>query len=291
MDQAFLFHPNGMVVELPLPLSCDVKRYIRSVGNTVYLFDAAGNTAREPVRIHNCFTIMAASPNKGHYQQFLNHCHIKYFMPCWTLPEMLCVENYLPTETVKQVKHRFEQFGGIPRFVWCDSTAYEIYQTTLEDTLNSLSLKRVERFIDGSEILPEESHWIFQYEVAEDYIHKSLRFATPSIAQQATAKFAKEGGNSLANCVLATRSAPAVCGYLFEEYAHHVLVRGGVFRGTECQPNRHSSYFECTRKQKETLIHRGSSSPRIKRLRRLERNESSRKPCLLHLNEPKPPIF
>ena len=97
---------------------------------TWYLVDPGGNkSAEEPLR-RPAFTIIATSPNRSHYQQFLKDVGWRLWLPVWTAEELQSfAPHYWPNADVEEckqrVKRRFDELGGIPRFVLCNEIKFQ----------------------------------------------------------------------------------------------------------------------------------------------------------------------
>ena len=90
----------------------------------LYLFEPSTSLV-EPY-ITDVQTTITTSPDKRRYHQFYKHEAEKYYMPCWNLPELQLVGCHIAEQCdpemkdlfePEKIKERFNEFGGIFRYV------------------------------------------------------------------------------------------------------------------------------------------------------------------------------
>src|SRR5262249_23110965 len=97
---------------------------------TWYLIDPS-NEWREPARVP-AITVMAASPNKQHYKQWLKEVATMFWMSVWSLEELAAIREYSAQTGFEPISEhllfeRYELFGGIPRFVFSEELMTKQY--------------------------------------------------------------------------------------------------------------------------------------------------------------------
>ncbi len=115
-DRMWVFRADGTTSVIRHPRSQDFDPPELDDPHTVYLFDTAGESPREPLRV-DAYTVVASSPNPANFKQFLKRVGSKLYLPCWSLEDLKCVLGFFPHITEEVLEERFLRFGGIPRFV------------------------------------------------------------------------------------------------------------------------------------------------------------------------------
>lgn len=232
-NRTCLISPTGEVTTSASPIPHDLlDDTIAMLKDVIYLFDAAGNQkAHEPVALDelSSYTLVTASPNKSHYQNFKKRSHVvTYYMPSWTFKELNSVLPCVPATLQSTLPGRFEQFGGVPKIIWCSpQEKYDGLVSALESK-PGLTVASVQSLLGKPDVPQEIGSLIFHYEVEKGYCKASIRFATPTIANMVADHMNGLGLTSLATLVGSTLSVPAVCGHFFEKYANQKLEQGGT---------------------------------------------------------------
>lgn len=158
-DVAYFFSNDGSVrgidaprVNRPWPFADDP--------NSLYIFDAAQGVVREPLEI-TAFTIVLSSPNEKNYGQFLSRIGFDalIFLPDWTLEELCAVLPFVDDRVVNQVetdavvKARFVKIGGVPRYVFASSNAFDAAVDKLVDGMSRISSD------DFHAVISKEKDW------------------------------------------------------------------------------------------------------------------------------------
>ena len=112
---------------------------------SLYLFEP-GNSLIEPVMC-GVQTILTFSSNQTRYHKLSRDSGIKYYMPCWTLPELQLVAAHVAQKdstldvemTPDAVSKRFNRFGGIFRYVIPTSMQYSKMIEAEQDTSLSMT--------------------------------------------------------------------------------------------------------------------------------------------------------
>lgn len=117
------------------------------------------------------FTLITAAPDPKHYKALRNCGSPRLFMQPWSLAELQAVAPLMLVNrkvlSAKEVERRFQQVGGVPRYVfagnyqdWLDEFAREIYNCDLRWVARQMRST-------ASTVAPSEKHMLFTYTVAD----------------------------------------------------------------------------------------------------------------------------
>ena len=100
--------------------------------SSVYLVDSGrGIKAKEPLVIPNATTILASSPRKDHYDDFLETGDAKMrYMPLWSWEDICSAVPWLGRgrgKTESDVRQRYDEIGGLVRYIFRDDDAYRLF--------------------------------------------------------------------------------------------------------------------------------------------------------------------
>jgi len=235
-NKAWLFRPNLPVLLFDPASSVAFPNELDNP-NTIYLFDPAGNkTAREPRQV-KAFTVVTASPNNAHYQQFIKRVENRLYMPCWSEDEIVEISNYRPPHIkIEEVMQRYYKYGGIIRHIFAKND--EVYSRDLDSAINTFQPDLLYKTPAGLEVMPKASHCLFGYIVSSDYQNATLSFLSDEICTRVLSHIHKLKLVSALHFVLACSNDPkaetaALYGHIFEGIAHQILSRGGTFEYRE----------------------------------------------------------
>jgi hypothetical protein len=145
---------------------------------TVFLHDP--KPGEEPPKV-NAFTIIASSPKKSNFRDFLKRKTTKFYMPVWSLEELESCNSALWKMSPKDLRSAFLKFGGITRYIVDPETSLLALQEAINQAENLDSL-----FKDASkiELAPESSHKLLQYSVSESFEVSCIQFASEYVYKQ-----------------------------------------------------------------------------------------------------------
>ena len=177
-----------------------------SPDKALYLFEP--NTSLvEPYITAGVQTTITCSPDRRRYHEFFKREAEKYYMPCWNLPELQLVGSHIAEKCdpemkylfePEKIKERFNEFGGIFRYVLPTSKNKLLKARHAQaDAVNNI--KSVQLFLPGNDIEKTDenhgniSHMILQYAIdyggenegEEDEFKKfSMRPVSPKVNQK-----------------------------------------------------------------------------------------------------------
>jgi len=194
---------------------------------TIYLFDPAGHILREPLKL-GAFTVVTSSPNPRNYQQFAKSIKGKIrYIPVWTWDE---IEKIIPENDKTVIRKRFEIFGGIPRYLFSDE---EDNKNQLDEAINNLDIKELERSLGGAAALKSISHKVIQYDVElPDYRKTTIKFSSSYVESKVTEKLLEKSEKDYISFLHYSKSYPNIAtvrGSMFERYGHNKLPKGGKY--------------------------------------------------------------
>lgn len=234
-NKAWLFNSDGSVNVFAPITSLAFPSTITDDANSIYLFDPAGKDPREPRQV-SAFTVVTASPDPRHYQQFNKRIgNKKYYMPCWTRDEITSILSCFPNLNQNTVESRVVKYGGIPRYVLTET---DDWHPELEKAISGANLDDLQKSVGGPEVLPAVSHKLLHYDPI-GYVDCAVRFASPYIADRISNKLLVEQTHKAIEFLQRSAHIPtlaSVRGSLFENYAHSVLQGNGtwVIHGLTC---------------------------------------------------------
>lgn len=233
-DVVWVLRPDGHTRRVQVQHRNDIPELQES--STLYLLDPAGHrTPREPV-MSDAFTLVAASPNRAHYQQFLKRVQHKRFFPTWMLAELLAVRKFVePSLEESELRRRFEVFGGISRAVFSRNILEMELQ--LDGAIATCHMVQIQDSLGCQDTAPQASHQLLQYDVDPDasppFSSVTTRFASGYVERKFTQRVAQVEIRDVWSLVSATAGEPrvaAVRGSAFEALAMRLLRMGGQFR-------------------------------------------------------------
>ena len=194
----------------------------------VYLFDP-DEKALEPL-LSSVFTIVATSPQEKHYKALKKRDAPRRYMPCWSLDELTLASKVDPAE----VKDRWLQWGGIPRFV--NSNNQDGLKSDLKKAIMGMNLSLFLKYLRTPEITEEDqktiSHMVVQYRIVEnnnDYSACELDFASEQIGEQVImAKGEQDWKGLISHYELMRRQEwqGVYLGHLWEHLCHKIVPLG-----------------------------------------------------------------
>lgn len=186
--------------------------------------------ALDPAKV-NAKTILVSSPNKGNFREYVKDAPDAYFMPPWSLEEILeCNRLVGYGRTVAELRDGFEKVGGVPRYLLTKTPAAGVAEVkeAISGTGN-LAWKEVEHsLVTKGSVSGKVLHLI----PGADFKTFEFRFASRYVEDQIF-EIAKEGREQDL-CRLISDSSElgetgGVRGVLFERVAHLRLAQGGEF--------------------------------------------------------------
>lgn len=202
---------------------------------TVYICDTGGNAAEPP----NCFafTLVLSSPDRSHYKQWLTS-KVTLYAPPWSLEEALGFR--LPSCNEASVRSRFEDIGGIARYLFCDEVLAKQYTAAATARLAAADLCLVEELLSAPPWvltadfrIPFHLLHIFPLEAADgtvDYYQGTLRLPSRALSDLFVSALAEKNSSDLLGFLTKTVQNSVLAGLrgqVFEVYARQTIARGG----------------------------------------------------------------
>ncbi len=114
-------------------------------------------TETSPVLAH---TVIAAAPNKNHYQDFLKrYGSVLYFISPWKWEEIAAIREVSGVKgsdgkpiSEEELRKRYKLFGGIPRHVFATQGQFETMQVALESAVSGVKEDTISRAISCQEL-------------------------------------------------------------------------------------------------------------------------------------------
>ncbi|CAG8500197.1 1494_t:CDS:2, partial [Ambispora leptoticha] len=206
-------------------------------------------------------TILLCSPQKRHYNEFDKFVGttIRY-MPVWSWDEVNeCKSGMFSHLDDNKIEDLFSIWGGIPRFVLEKALDFS-QQRRLEDAIDR-SDERLFQFVGELDHDQDTSHKLIhihtnlpreegeENEKGENapYIQKFIRFASEWVAEKVMGKLENNCSQRLRNFVVASYSEneySTLRGNIFEQIAHKIIQKGGIFNIRPLESDSASSTIE-----------------------------------------------
>ena len=144
----------------------------------LYLFEPSTSLV-EPYITDAVQTTITCSPDQRRYYQFYKREADKYYMPCWNLPELQLVGCHIAEQCdpemkdlfePEKIKERFNEFGGIFRYV-LPSSKTKLLKARHAQANAIENVKSAQIFLPGDDIEKTYethrniSHFILQYAI------------------------------------------------------------------------------------------------------------------------------
>ena len=215
---------------------CD---YLISISPIIYLYDCATKAPARTLLFKN--VVVFSSPNHSNYADVLKDGALKIYMPVWSLEEIhrLHSKSYRSI-SADHVKHYYEVFGGIPRYIFGDGDkeVAESRQKDLEAYCDAFTIEMLYQ-LGMLQLKEDYSHLLFHLvttkkdDGSHDYSSCSMDFASQFVAE-CIYKTLKEKEKD--DCVRFLRASvdnslfAVLRGRIFEMKAHECLQNGGRFK-------------------------------------------------------------
>lgn len=192
-------------------------RTIACLPETFYILD--GRDA-DPVR-STCLTLFISSPRSNIFKDWCYHAMIEpWYLPVWSLEELRnCRTQCHPTISQEVVDHRYEQYGGIARYVFWPEGEPPSIEGVVSDTNARQSIRSVG---EPSQLFPT-SHMLLHISTDENLHFKHVALASRYVGRLLFSKYFDETFENLKS-LLGGRGALA--GHLFECYVHYLFENG-----------------------------------------------------------------
>ncbi|CAG8575757.1 3650_t:CDS:2 [Ambispora leptoticha] len=206
-------------------------------------------------------TILLCSHQKQHYREFDKYVGTTIrCMPVWSWNEVneckIGMFNHLEDA---RVEYLYSRWGGIPRFTLKKALDFS-QQGLLEEAINK-SDERLFQFVGELDHAQDVRHRIIhihtnlpreegeENEKGEEapYIKKFIIFASEWVAEKVMDIFERDCSRRLRNCVAASLSEDeyiTIWGVTFEQIAHRILQKGGIFNIRPLESDFTSSTIE-----------------------------------------------
>lgn len=146
-----------------------------------------GGVRRSP----DAFVVITAPPNYQLYKSLMKAGGAPLYMAPWSLEELQAVRQLLLVGSkalpAKEVKRRFGQFGGVPRYIFIRKDVYQRCLDELDQQIRDCDPFWVARQLRVSYIgVPSEKHILFHYTVADtEHPHPvKVELASPYVYQR-----------------------------------------------------------------------------------------------------------
>jgi hypothetical protein len=184
---------------------------------TFYIID--GHNA-DPVQ-SDCLTLFISSPRSDTFKNWYYHAMTTpWYFPVWSLKELRdCREVCYPTISEEVVDRRYEQYGGIARYLfWTDQDPPAIKFVVAD----SDARKSIRAVGEPSQLFPS-SHMLLHITVDDDQHFQHMTLASRYVGRLLFSKHFDETFELLKS-LLGSRGALA--GHLFECYVHYLFENG-----------------------------------------------------------------
>lgn len=272
----WLLSPNGPIFRGGF----DCFRFELQNPATIYICDCGKDQYRNP-EIVFAKTIVLSSPNKQHYDGWLNEERniLRLFLPLWSLEEVRAVEPAVyPIQQSAQIdsngnkmkdangadimvnKHeqRFQLFGGSARFIFSPLTD-DVLLEELHNRIQTCNLPAVIKSASTNLklVLPmQDVTWrLLRIEVEEDdaagqpyYQSVKLDFISDYVLGRLVSRKENEYQNQLVELLREAGESvqsdtSSLRGKVFERYSLNQLAEGGVFRARWLKDPLHSDMW------------------------------------------------
>jgi len=180
----------------------------------------------------NATTILLSSPRLDRINEVRKKANAQYYMPTWTLDEVLLCNQHLYGYNHGVIQQAFARWGGVPRYV-IEFLSDEEQQNQLGKAIEEaakMTLGELATKLKGGD---EGSHFLFHLAPSPDFRKVTYRFASRFVEIKVMEKIREKSMDSLFAIVKDAQdvnSAHSFSGTVFESVAHVTLQRGGVFR-------------------------------------------------------------
>jgi hypothetical protein len=154
----------------------------------------------------------------------------EYYMSIWDWAELEeCRSLVFPSLAACDVRSRYEQWGGLPRYV-LEKTSY-IDQQALSRAINRSSIRLVREAAFWSSPNPRVSDLLLHTAVADDFVTTRMEWASAWVFEKFFEKALLEGMENLVSLLRVARGPErgSLRGRLWEGLCHGALARGGNF--------------------------------------------------------------
>jgi len=194
-------------------------------------------------------TLSTVSPNISRYKEFCKNGAVKFYMPSYTLEELLAIGNFMldrdsslkkDTElrnlyTPHLIKERFVEFGGIMRHV-LPNTMDKLKQARkdMKQAISDCDARALLR--SGNPESTDVSHFVMQYDVEKEgegrFTDFGLNFTSEKIRLQLQEKVLEQHINDKIIALIKNDEMPsfmssALLSKVFEDVIWHQLVSAG----------------------------------------------------------------
>ncbi|KAM6496299.1 hypothetical protein JOM56_009005 [Amanita muscaria] len=172
-----------------------------------------------------CLTLFISSPRSNTFKDWYVHAMItpKYF-PVWSLEELQsCRELCYPTLDAKTVDDRYQQYGGVARYVFFQAGK----PPCIESAISDADARRSIRSVGSPSILHPNSHMLLHIVVDEYLEYDYITLASRHIGILLFTKYFEEMLDNLQDML---GGGGALAGHLFECYCHFVFQQGYFLR-------------------------------------------------------------
>jgi hypothetical protein len=199
--------------------------------HTIFLCDP--KPGEEPVKV-NAFTIIASSPKKSNFKEFLKRKTSKFYMPVWSLEELKECNSTLWNLPANKTDSGFSKFGGIPRYILdMEKSLQALHETiALVPDVDTLF-----KDVTNMEMAPESSHKLLQYSVSESFTVTCVKFASEYVYVRLRERFYENNELQEIKDFLKYEKVPekrGVCGMQWQFLARSQLLKVMQFLPTIC---------------------------------------------------------
>jgi hypothetical protein len=184
------------------------------------------------VDVINAKTILVSSPNENNFHDFVKKIDVtkdSYYMPPWSLEEILDCNGKMYNRRVSDVRAGYEKVGGVPRILLEKDTVDIGPVSDAIITTSGLAWKEISRNLAvNSQVSGKVFHMIptadlrnFEYRFASKYVEDEVFSRVSDNSEAAICQFIRDS-RSLGE-------AGGLAGVLFERIAHLRLEKGGDF--------------------------------------------------------------
>jgi len=192
-------------------------------------------------------TLATVSPNVGRYKEFVKNGAKKLYMPTWALEDLLAVGNHMkaqgsiseamiPHFSAKEIEARFNEFGGIIRYVLPEGL--HVVEEARKDRREAVQRANLDLIMQVANIEdPDVSHHLAQYVVPVEgegaFEAWTINFVNQKVVDMLESKLVEANLNQMITTLIHNDGTPSylvdACPKIYENVvARRLTGHGGI---------------------------------------------------------------
>ena len=188
-NDCYVFLGEGQYLCIPEIVDCRTHPLVLECNNTErgipWIFDAVGKHQRVPFRsFAGHKAIVMLSPEHMNYKEYFHECAPSLrCMPVWSMDEIMALRSYHSIEA-SVVEARYDQFGGIPRYVFASTTGIKFFESEQKAAISNNYLEVFS--LQAGNPFPVMSHYIIKLQSSDrdDFLTYHIEFTTDYVRHQ-----------------------------------------------------------------------------------------------------------